>query len=543
MNERPWLKHYDAGVPEQIEYPAAPLFHFFDEAVRTIPERACTVFRDQVIDYGQMGDLVNRLAVGLERMGLKKGERVGVMLPNLPQFVLAYYAILKAGGVVAAINPQYKAREVEFQARDAGVKVMIALSGLKEMLEAIRPGAGYQSILWTDAEEAAEMSGWQGRTGGLRMGEDGSLREILAEAGACPITQVGPEDVAIFQYSGGTTGTPKAAVGLHRNLAANALMFRRWLVGLHDGQETTVLAIPMYHVYGMVLGMSLSVLMGAKMALVANPRNLPDLLGTIEKYQATFFPGVPTLYALIHRSADVQAGRYDLRCIKACISGSAPLLKEDQERFEALTGARLMEGYGLSEAPTATHCNPMFGEKRAGSIGLPLPGVDCRIVSTLDGESTLPPGQAGELWVRGPQVMREYHNQPEESEQALRFGWLHTGDVAWMDEDGYFYIVDRLKDLIKVGGLQVWPREIEEVVAAHPKVVEAAAAGIPDRVRGETAKAWVVLRAGQVMSLEELQAWCEKSLAHYKVPTAMEVVEALPRSAVGKVLRRELGRK
>jgi long-chain acyl-CoA synthetase len=540
--KRPWFNKYDAGVPQHIKYPDVPLSHFLEETARSVPDNVCTVFRDQSISYGQMKGLVNRLAAGFTRMGLVKGSHVGILLPNIPQFVLAYYSILQAGGVVVAINPQYKQREVEFQVRDAGVELIIALEDHLEMLRSIRASAGIQSILVTHVDEAEEMLQWQGRPAACRMGADYRLEEILAEPGALPATQVSTNDVAVLQYSGGTTGIPKGAVGLHRNLVANSLMFRRWLTGLRDGQETTLMAIPLYHVYGMVVGMSVSVLLGAKMVMVPDPRNLPDLLGNIEKYQVTFFPGVPTLLALINRNPDAQAGRYNLRSIKACISGSAPLLKDVQERFEAMTGAKLMEGYGLSEAPTATHCNPMFGEKRAGSIGLPLPDVDCRIASMEDGETELPLGEPGELLIRGPQVMQGYHHQPEETTQALRGGWLHTGDIARMDADGYFYIIDRIKDLIKVGGLQVWPREIEEVLAAHPKVAEAAVAGIPDPVRGEAPKAWVVPRAGMSVSPQELQSWCEVSLAHYKVPLEVEFVEDLPRTAVGKVMRRELVR-
>ena len=539
-NERPWLKRYDPGVPASIDYPAAPLFHLFDETARAIPNHACTVFRRQALTYGQVSDLVNRLAAGLERLGLQKGGRVGLMLPNIPQFILAYYAILKAGGVVVAINPQYKAPEVEFQARDAGVEIVIALDSLCEMLQAIRARAGLQTILSTSLDEAANLGQWQGRSAAGRLGQDYRLEEILAAPGAQPVTQVSPEDVAVLQYSGGTTGTPKGAVGLHRNLLANSFMFRRWLVGLQDGHETSLIAIPLYHVYGMVVGMSVSVLLGAKMILAPDPRDLPELLENIERYQVTFFPGVPALYAMLNRHPGVQAGHYNLRSIKACISGSAPLLQEVRQRFEALSGAQLMEGYGLSEAPTATHCNPMFGEKRAGSIGLPLPDVDCQIVSLLDGETPLPPGEAGELLIRSPQVMRGYHNQPAESAQALRGGWLHTGDIARMDAEGYFYLVDRLKDLIKVGGLQVWPREIEEVLATHPAIAEAAVAGVPHPLRGEAPKAWVVLRPGASLSLQELQAWCEPFLARYKTPAEMEFVAALPRSPVGKVLRRAL---
>jgi long-chain acyl-CoA synthetase len=276
------------------------------------------------------------------------------------------------------------------------------------------------------------------------------------------------------------------------------------------------------------------------MVLISDPRNLPELLHSIDQYQASFFPGVPTMYALINQNADVQAGKYHLRSIRACISGSAPLLREIRETFEHLTGGRLMEGYGLSEAPTATHCNPMFGEKRAGSIGLPLPDVDCRIVSLEDGETDLVPGEVGELLIRSPQVMREYHNMPGETIDTLKGGWLRTGDIARMDIDGYFYIVDRKKELMKVSGFQVWPREIEEVIASHPGVLEAAAAGIPDPIRGEVPKAWVVLRPGVSLTEEEIRAWCEESLVYYKVPAFVEFRPALPRTPVGKLLRRLL---
>jgi long-chain acyl-CoA synthetase len=552
FHEKSWLKLYDPGVPETIAYPDVPVFHFFDEAARKYPDLPCTVFREDAITYAQMSGLVGRLAAALVAMGVKKGDRVGLFLPNLPQFVLAYYAALKAGGVVVAMNPQYKQRELEYQAADAGVEVLIGLSSAYELLRAVRPHTALRTIILTRVEDAFDMAGWAGghaaRDSNLVASEtalaegDRWLGEFIAgqPVEARPEVTVTADDVAIFQYSGGTTGIPKGAIGLHRNLVANSLQFRHWLVGLEEGRETALLAIPMYHVYGMVVGMSVSTLLGAKMVLVSDPRNLHDLLANIEKHRASFFPGVPTMYALINQNADVQAGKYNLRSVRACISGSAPLLKEVRERFESLSGAKLMEGYGLSEAPTATHCNPMFGEKRGGSIGLPLPDVDCRIVSLEDGATPLPPGEIGELVVCSPQVMRGYHNRLEETEEALRGGWLHTGDIARMDEDGYFYIVDRKKELIKVSGFQVWPREIEEVIAGHPCVLEASAAGIPDPIRGEAPKAWVVLRPGAQVSAGEIRAWCEDALVYYKVPVEVEFLESLPRTMVGKVLRREL---
>jgi long-chain acyl-CoA synthetase len=558
MTDRVWLKRYDPGVPATIDYPEIPVFAFLEDAANQHPERTCILFRGHKISYWQMKTLTDRLAAALQAIGVRKGQRVGLFLPNLPQFVLAYYAVLKAGGVVAAMNPAYKQRELAYQAGDAGVEVLIGLNSAYELFQAVRNQAAangqntLSTVILTQLEDAFDLPAWAVGASGAAQHElplsigngDTWLGDLIAAqlVDARPTGIVSAQDVAIFQYSGGTTGVPKGAVALHRNLVANSLMFRHWLVGLEQGRETALLAIPLYHVYGMVVGMSVSILLGAGMVLIPDPRNLPELLASIDQHQVTFFPGVPTLYALINQNEDVRAGKYRLRSIRACISGSAPLLREVREQFESLTGAQLMEGYGLSEAPTATHCNPMYGEKRSGSIGLPLPDVDCQIVSLEDGHSVLPNGEIGELVLRSPQVMVGYHNRPEETADALRGGWLHTGDIARMDDDGYFYIVDRKKELIKVSGFQVWPREIEEVIASHPAVLECSVAGITDPIRGEAPKAWVVLRPGTQASEDEIRAWCEEALVYYKVPVEVEFREALPRTMVGKILRRELVR-
>jgi long-chain acyl-CoA synthetase len=550
MEERPWHKYYDPGVPVSILYPPVPLSRLLEDAAAKYPQQPCTVFRDSEISYGEMNAAANRLAAALADQGVTRGDRVALLLPNIPQFVLAFYAVLKAGGVVAAMNPMYKQRELEYQTGDSGAEVLICLESGYELAKTVRASTSLRTIILTRLEDAFQIAGWGSgadeAAAGVQNLEEGDhwLGELIT-AQPYPgrqLDEVSTDDVAIFQYSGGTTGTPKGAVGLHRNLVANSLMFRHWLVGLEEGRETTLMAIPMYHVYGMVVGMSVSILLGARMVLIPDPRNLQELLRSIETYQASFFPGVPTMYAIINQFPDVQAGKYNLRSIRACISGSAPLLKEVQETFERLTGAHLMEGYGLSEAPTATHCNPMLGEKRTGSIGLPLPDVDCRIISLVDGETVLLPGETGELVLRSPQVMQEYHNRPEETQEALRGGWLHTGDIARMDRDGYFYIVDRKKELIKVSGFQVWPREIEEVIASHPAVLEVSVAGVPDPIKGEAPKAWVVLKPGQQVEPEEITRWCEKDLVYYKVPVQVQFRDSLPRTAVGKVLRRELVR-
>jgi len=348
------------------------------------------------------------------------------------------------------------------------------------------------------------------------------------------------DDIALFQYTGGTTGVAKAAVARHRNLVANALQFKAWMSTLEEEKETFLLALPVYHIYGMVCGMLLGMALRASMVVIPNPRDIPDLLSAIQTQRVTYFPAAPTLYNAINNHPDVDAGKVDLTSVKACISGSAALMKQTKEKFEKLTGGRICEGYGLSEAPTATHCNPLQGENRLGSIGLPLPDVEARLVDLEDGETEVPVGEAGELVIRSPQVMLGYHNMPEESASALRDGWLYTGDIARMDAEGYFYIVDRKKELIKPGGMEVWPRQVEEAIAAHPAVAEAAVAGIPDEYRGETVKAWVVVKPGETLTGPEVQAWCRERLAPFKVPTAIEFRAQLPRSTVGKILKREL---
>lgn len=550
----PWFEHYDDGVPQRLEYPPISLQAFLREAARKYPRSACTIFKGARISYSQMDRLTDRLAAGLVSLGVKKGDRVGIFIPNTPQFVMAFFAILKAGGVVVATNPLYSPREIEHQLNDADVKVMFVMSNFYTRVKEVQQRTGLKTvivtnlketlpwplaILFTLAREAKEGFRVHLQAGDVWMNR---LAELCSPADHPPV-QVSPDDVALYQYSGGTTGLSKAAMALHCNLVANALQIRAWFVNAEEGRETMLMAIPLFHVYGLVAGMCLAIRLGAAMVMVPNPRDLKDVLSSIEIYEATLFPGVPTLYNAINNHPDVKAGRVKLSSIKACISGSAPLRRDTKETFEALTGGRLFEGYGLSEAPTATHCNPLFGENRTGSIGLPLPDVEARILSIDDEITPLAPGQVGELVVRGPQVMRGYHNMPTETANSLRAGWLHTGDIAYMDEDGYFYIVDRKKELIKPGGFQVWPREVEEVIATHPKVLEVGVAGVPDAYRGETVKAWVVVKPGEKLRADEVIAWCSDKLAKYKIPTLVEFRSELPKTpVVGKLLRRELVR-
>jgi long-chain acyl-CoA synthetase len=559
MSNKPWLAHYDKGVPQTIEYPQAPLFHFLEEAARKYPDRACTIFKGAVISYKEMEARTNAMAAALVEMGVKKGDRVGIFMPNLPQFVIAYYGILKAGGVVVAVNPTYPVDEIVFPVKDANIEVMFTLTRYYEKMKETRNKSGLKKVIVSNIKETlppvlrllftlAKEKKEGDRIGGLESG-DVWMQDLLKKyAGAPkPEVEVKPDDTAVFQYSGGTTGVPKGAVAMHRNVVANTLQIKAWMPALIPGGEVVLMGIPLFHVYGMVAGMNFAMANGASMAIVPNARDLKDVLDNISKYKATIFPGVPTLYNAINNHPDVKAGKYNLSSIKACISGSAPLMRETKEKFEQLTGGKVFEGYGLSEAPTATHCNPLTGENKTGSIGMPLPDVEVKLISLDDGETELPQGEIGEIVLHGPQVMKGYHNMPTETENSLRKlqdgkTWLYTGDIARMDEDGYFYIVDRKKELIKPGGFQVWPREVEEAIMSHPKVLEVGVGGIPDPQRGETVKAWVVFKPGETLSEADLKAYCKEHLAPYKVPTHYEFRTELPKTTVGKILRRELVR-
>jgi len=497
MSDRPWLSRYDNGVPESIDYPEEPLYFFLEESARKYPDNICTIFKGAKITYREMNSITDRLAAGLADIGIKKGDRVGLFIPNTPQFVMAYYAILKIGGIVVATNPMYSPREIIHQSNDSGVEVMVVMSNFYNRIKEVQSQTSIRTLVVTNIKEtlppitAFLFSLLKEKKGGFRVElDDGDvwMQDLIEkfQPEDRPDVDVKPEDDALFQYSGGTTGTPKAAIALHRNLVANTLQIRWWMPSCIEGKEVVLMAIPLYHVYGMVAGMNFGMRAGAALVMVPDARDIKDNLDNIQKYKATIFPAVPALYNAINNWPDVVAGKYDLSSIKACISGSAALMRETKEKFEKISGGVVFEGYGLSEAPTACHCNPMEGENRTGSIGLPLPDVDARIISLDDEVTVMPQGEIGELVIKGPQVFRGYHKMPTETKNSLRDGWLYTGDIATMDEDGYFYIVDRKKELIKPGGFQVWPREVEEVITDHPKVFEVGVGGVPDPKRGET---------------------------------------------------------
>ncbi|KAF0107371.1 MAG: long-chain acyl-CoA synthetase [Anaerolineaceae bacterium] len=551
MKDRPWLKKYDKGVPHTLDYPAVPLYYFLEESARKYPDNPCTIFKGATITYREMNEITDRVAGGLAAMGVKKGDRVGMFIPNTPQFVMIYFGILKAGGVVVATNPLYTPSEIDHQVNDAGVELMFVMSNFYNTMKKAQPKTKIKKLIVTNIKETLPpalkvlFTLAKEKKGGFRVTlEQGDLwfQDWLAKYKPedRPKLEIKPDDTALFQYSGGTTGISKGAIAMHRNLVANTLQIKSWMLDLNEGHEVVLMAIPLFHVYGMVAGMLFGMSAGASLVMVPNARDLHDDLENIKKYRPTIFPGVPTLYNAINNHPDVKAGKYDLSSIKACISGSAALMRETKEKFEALSGGKVFEGFGLSEAPTATHCNPLLGENRTGSIGLPMSDVDARIISLDDGVTEMPVGDIGELVIKGPQVFKGYHNMPTETTNTLRDGWLYTGDIARMDDDGYFYIVDRKKELIKPGGFQVWPREVEEAISTNPKVLEVGVAGIPDPHRGETVKAWVVVKPGETMEESEVKAWCKERLAPYKVPTHVEFRTELPKTTVGKILRREL---
>ncbi len=555
--KRPWLERYDPGVPHHLEYPDVPLFHFVEEAARKHPDHTAVIFKGGKLTYRELNDLTDRMAAALAKMGVKKGDRVALLLVNCPQFLISYFGAMKAGAIVVACNPLYAPPEMEHQLNDCGAETIITLSRYYPVVKQVQPNTKVKNVIVTNIKEYLPSllkflytllkEKKEGDRVELAPG-DIWFQDVLARHSPSERPQVeinADEDVAIFQYTGGTTGVPKGAMATHKNLVANSLQIKAWLPDTKEAGEIVLVALPLFHVYGMVAAMCYGLAAAATLILIPNPRDLDDLLDTINKYKPSIFPGVPTMYNAINYHPKVIEGKVNIRSIRACISGSAPLLRETQTRFEELTGASLREGYGLSEAPTATHCNPMFGENREGSIGLPLPDVDAAIVDLDTGTKFLDIGEEGELILRGPQVFKGYWQMPTETENVLRKMpdgkvWLFTGDIAKMDEDGYFYIVDRKKDMIICGGYNVYPREVEEVLKQHPKVMEVAVAGIPDPYRGETVKAWIVLKPGETATEEEIIEWSKQRLAKYKYPRYVEFRDELPKTFVGKTLRRML---
>ncbi len=554
LEDRPWFRHWPEGVPKSIDYPDIPVPELLRRTAKEHPDRPAMSFYGRQFTYGELDEMTDRFAAGLKGLGVKRGDRVSLLLPNTPHFLIAFFGVLRAGAIVVQTNPLYTARELENLYNDAGLETVVAMDLFWPNLAKAKPQTQVKQVVVGDVKEflpsplrqlypirkrsdLKKQGHWP-----LRIPDEPWIHRFSDLLASRPDTGPAPairpaEDVAVLQYTGGTTGIPKGAMLTHRNLVANALQTISWLPTQGPNQERFLGAIPLFHVYGLTTVMTGPIALGAEIVLHPNPRDIKAILKLINKTKPSIFPGVPTMYIAILRHPKVS--KYDLKSIKACISGSAPLPNEVRHQFDAVTGGRLVEGYGLTEASPVTHSNPLFGVIKEG-IGVPFPDTDSKIVDMGDPSRDLPQGQVGELAVRGPQVMKGYWNKPEETRLVLRDGWLLTGDIARMDEDGYFFIVDRKKDIILCSGYNVYPREVEEVLFMHPAVQEAAAIGVPDPYRGETVKAFVVLKPGMTATAEEIIAFCEEKLAPFKVPKKVEFAKELPKSMVGKVLRREL---
>lgn len=553
--DKPWLKHYDAHVPPQIDIPVHPLPDFLRRSAEKYPNHTAIIFKGNRISYKQLNELSDAVAASLYARGFKKGDRAVVYMPNSPQFIISYYGILKAGGIVIATNPLYTERELKHQLHDCGAETVFVMSLFYDLLKTVQRSGEtnvknvivaniktylppHLRMLFTVAKERQE-----GHKVDLRDG-DTTLADFLTvgKRSPKPTVELTADDMALLQYTGGTTGLSKGAIALHRNMVSNVYQLMAWMPSMQDKEHTILASIPFFHSYGMVTAMHVGLASAGTIVIIPNPRDQKDVLGSIDKYKPTMFPGVPAMYIAINNNDDVANGKYNVGSIRYCISGSAPLLKDTKDRFEQLSGGKLVEGYGMTECHVATHANPLLGKNITGSIGMPLPNVECRVVDPANPDIELAAGDIGELAIKAPNVMAGYWNLPEKSEQTFHNGWLLTGDIVEMDEDGYFFIRDRKKDLIIAGGYNIYPREVEEVLASHEAVQQVAVAGIEHPRRGETVKAWVVKQPEANITEDELVSWSKTQLAAYKYPRMIEFIDDLPRSGAGKVLKRELVR-
>jgi len=534
---KPWFSSWPQDLPQNLEYPKVPLHKILENTAKEHPEKAAIAYFEREITYAELDSLSNQFAGALAALGVKKGDRVSIFLPNIPQFLIAYYGALKAGAVLTAISPLHKEREVAYQLNDSEAETVVALDSLYPIVEAVWRKTKLKNAVVTNMEEYASKNSVASKT--PQAPNVHAFQELLKEVTTPLRVSITPEvDLAALQYTGGTTGTAKGAMLTHLNLVSNTVAFAAWIKGASE--DTFLAALPLFHIYGMTTSMNVPVSLVAKMVLL--PRFDPAAaLETIQRHSVTVFCGVPTMYSVL--LANPELGKFDLTSIRVCISGASPLPPQVQKKFMEITGGFLAEGYGLTEASPVTHCNPVdktMRTVRVGSIGLPLPDTDARIVDVETGEKTLEPGETGELAVKGPQVMRGYWRDPEETALVLRGGWLLTGDVARMDPDGYFYITDRKKHLIKYKDYSVYPREVEDVLYEHPAVKLCAVVGKPSPVVGEVPKAFIVLKDGAKATEAEIMRFVKDKVAPYKVVREVEFRQELPISAAGKVLRRTL---
>ncbi len=546
MDKR-WLEFYDPGIPETIEYPEVPVYQPFEESAIENADSRALLFMGKAMSYNELFQEVESLAHAFRRLGLEEGDRVGLFLPNCPQIIISYFAALKCGCTVVMLSPLSVERELEHIIKDSGLKTIVCLDLFWPRVENVREKVGLERVVVTSVKEYLPFP--KSLFFPLILRRKGQhvnvpdrphifwLKDLITESDP-PFDppRIDPsEDVAVIIYTGGTTGVPKGVMLTHFAVLANTMQLRSWITFKEDDMFLGVL--PIFHGFGMSLVMNTTLFEGGTSLLI--PRFEPgDLLKSVQKYRPTLFAGVPTMYIGLLNHPDIE--KADLSSLRGCFVGAAPLPLEVKRRFEELTGGSLIEGYGLTEAVTAQSANPYLGTDKTGSIGIPFPDVEFKVVDVDTGEKELPPGEEGELILRSPCLMKGYHNMPGETEKAIRGEWLYTGDIARMDADGYFYIVDRKKDMIIAGGFNVYPAEVEDVIYMNEKVAEAAVIGIPDEYRGETIKAFVVLKEGEELTDEELIAFCRERITAYKAPRVVEFRDDLPKSVIGKILRKEL---
>ncbi|HEX7976079.1 MAG TPA: long-chain fatty acid--CoA ligase [Anaerolineales bacterium] len=543
--EKAWLKFYEPHVPEHIDYPRTVMPEVLRSTAQKYPDRTAIIFKGARITYQTLDKLVDRFTAALQSIGVQKGSRVAIFLPNCPQYIIAYYGVLRAGAIVVPCNPLYQAQEMTHQLNDSGAEVLVTLSSTYPLIKRIRPETRLRRVVVAEIKTyfppaikllfTVFMEKKMGHRVSIAGDENTDwFTEFLQKGQSAPMpVPVSWEDTAVFMYTGGTTGISKGAQLTHKNILANAYQCKAWL-NSPEAQDCMLTQVPLFHCYGMTICMNLSVLNAMTMLLIPDPRDLEDVIKTIDRCHPTLYPGVPAMYNAINNYSHLA--RYDLSSIRACISGAAGLPVEVQQNFQKITGARVVEGYGLSEASPVTHGNPVFGDNRIGTIGLPWPDTEVRITDVDTGERELGVGEVGELCVRGPQVMKGYWNMPIETANALRpdpLGgepWLYTGDIAMMDEDGYFRIVDRKKDMILgSGGYNIYPREIEDVLYTYPKVLEAAAVGIPVEGKGERIKVYVVLKPGETATDQEIIDFCRANAGSYIGPRGSRLLREPPR--------------
>ena len=553
MSKKTWLKHYDEGVPHTLRpYPECTLLDIVSDTVRQRPNYPAMFFKGASISYSELDKISNALASALVETGIRKGDRVALLLPNSPQMIIGEIGIWKTGGIAVPVNPMYTERELEYALNECGAETVVVLTPFYRKVKAIQSQTSVKRVIATNIKEYLRLINRflftvlkekkEGHRIALKAG-DVWFRDLLSAQAKAPRLQipVKPADPAIFLFTGGTTGSPKCAIGTHQALLMAGMQLNSWFrIILDEWKDRIMLNMPLFHVYGQVGTMATGLVGHYPLVLIPSPRDLDDVLDAIKKLRPALLPGVPTLFISLSKHPKVQANQTALASLKLCVSGASPLLAETKQRFEALTGGTIIEAYGLTESMIAAVCTPIKGTYKPGAVGIPAPDVELRIVDAETGESELAPDEIGEILVRAPQLMVGYWQNPTETARTIRDGWLYTGDLGYLDEDGYLFIVDRKKDLIKPSGFQVWPREVEGVIAAHPSVAEVGVAGVPDDHQGEAVKAWVVLQDGQSITVDKLRAYCRTKLAAYKVPKYIEFRASLPKTTLGKILRHKL---